>query len=288
MEVEIPRIPLDEWCDVALDWATDHFSGVTRAISHVIGDGVESITTFLVSLPPWALIPVIGLLVWRLTTPRIAIFCVVGFAFLWNLGLWDATVESLVLVLMSTLFTLVIGIPIGILAAMNRRFWRTISPLLDLMQTMPSFVYLIPAIPFFGLGAVSACFATIVFAMPPTIRLTALGILQTPSELVEVADAFGSTRWEKLRKVQLPLAMPTIMAGVNQTIMLALSMVVISAMIGAGGLGGEVWKAIQRLEAGAGFQAGIAIVVLAVILDRITQHVARSMGSSRKAGTTRE
>ena len=138
---------------------------------------------------------------------------------------------------------------------------------------MPAFVYLIPAIPFFGLGEVSAIFSTLVFAMPPAIRLTCLGIKQVPAELIEAADAFGSTKLQKLFKLQLPLAVPTIMAGINQTIMLALSMVVIAAMIGAGGLGGEVWKAIQRLEAGRGFQAGIAIVILAMILDRLSQKI---------------
>ncbi|MDM8569802.1 ABC transporter permease subunit [Thiotrichales bacterium HSG1] len=148
-------------------------------------------------------------------------------------------------------------------------------PLMDLMQTMPAFVYLIPAIPFFGLGTVSAIFSTVIFAMPPTIRLTCLGIKQVSPELVEAADAFGSTKTQKLFKVQLPLAIPTIMAGINQTIMLALSMVVIAAMIGAGGLGGEVWTAIQRLKPGMGFQAGIAIVILAVILDRITQKIGK-------------
>ncbi|WP_371346696.1 ABC transporter permease [Ancylobacter sp. IITR112] len=284
MDFDVPRIPLAEWCDIALDWATAHFSGVTRALSAVVGTAIESTTDFLVGLPPWLVILACGLLVWRLTSWRIALGTILGFAFLWNLELWRATLQSLVLVLVSTLFALAIGIPIGVAAALSKRFWRVVGPALDMMQTMPSFVYLIPAIPFFGLGAVSACFATIVFAMPPTIRLTALGILQTPPELVEAADAFGSSRWQKLFKIQLPLAIPTIMAGVNQTIMLALSMVVIAAMIGAGGLGGEVWRAIQRLEAGQGFQAGIAIVVLAVILDRITQHIARHMRRDRQQG----
>jgi glycine betaine/proline transport system permease protein len=141
------------------------------------------------------------------------------------------------------------------------------------MQTMPAFVYLIPAIPFFGLGPVSAIFSTVIFAMPPAIRLTCLGIMQVPKDLIEVADAFGSTKVQKLFKLQLPLATPTIMAGINQTIMLALSMVVIAAMIGAKGLGGEVWKAIQRLQPGMGFEAGLAVVILAMVLDRITQKI---------------
>jgi glycine betaine/proline transport system permease protein len=282
MDWTVQKFPLDELSDQALDWLTTQFSGLTRAISHVVADWIDVASTAVAGLPPWATILVIAAVVWRLTTLRIAILTLAGFLFLWNLELWRATVQSLVLVLFSTAAALAIGIPIGIFAALNRRVWRTISPLLDMMQTMPSFVYLIPAIPFFGLGAVSAAFATIVFAMPPTIRLTALGIIETPSALVEAADAFGSSRMQKLVKVQLPLAVPTILAGVNQTIMLALSMVVISAMIGAGGLGGEVWRAIQRLEAGKGFEAGIAIVILAVILDRVTQHVAKRMRGDRQ------
>jgi len=173
----------------------------------------------------------------------------------------------------ATAIAVMIGVPLGIFAALNQTFFRVVTPILDFMQTMPAFVYLIPAIPFFGLGKVAAIFSTVIFAMPPSIRLTSLGIRQVPGELVEAADAFGSTKSQKLFKLQLPLATPTILAGVNQTIMLALSMVVIAAMIGAKGLGGEVWKAIQRLEPGRGFEAGIGIVIVAIILDRIMQQV---------------
>ncbi|MFP4454128.1 MAG: ABC transporter permease, partial [Desulfobacterales bacterium] len=149
--------------------------------------------------------------------------------------------------------------------------YKIVTPILDVMQTMPAFVYLIPAIPFFGLGAVGAIFSTVVFSIPPCIRLTCLGIRQVPKEMVEAADAFGSSTSQKLFKVQLPIAKTTMMAGINQTIMLALSMVVIAAMIGAGGLGGEVWRAIQRLQMGRGFEAGIGIVIVAIILDRVMQ-----------------
>ncbi|MQT12296.1 ABC transporter permease [Segnochrobactrum spirostomi] len=284
MDWTIPRFPLADLCDVALDWLTSHFSGVTRGISHAVSGWIEAATGALVAMPPWLLMIIAALLVWWLAGRRVAILTAAGFAFLWDLDLWEPTVETVVLVLFSTFVALLIGVPIGIFAALRPRLWRGVSPFLDMMQTMPSFVYLIPAIPFFGLGAVSACFATIVFAMPPTIRLTALGILQTPESLIEAADAFGSSRWQKLVKVQLPLAIPTIMAGINQTIMLALSMVVIAAMIGAGGLGGEVWRAIQRLEAGAGFAAGFAIVVLAIILDRVTQKIAKRLQADRHAG----
>lgn len=226
-------------------------------------------------MPPWLTIAFLASAAWKLAGTRIAIAAALGFAFLWNLRLWQPTMETLVLVTLSTLAALLVGIPVGIACALSKRTWRTVGPCLDMMQTMPSFVYLIPAIPFFGLGPVSACFATVVFAMPPVIRLTALGIMQVPHDLIEAADAFGSSPAQKLFKVQLPLALPTIMAGINQTIMLALSMVVIAAMIGAGGLGREVWRSIQRLEAGVGFETGIAIVIVAVILDRITQTMAQ-------------
>ncbi|MGQ7794610.1 ABC transporter permease [Faunimonas sp. B44] len=284
MDWTIPRLPVAAFFDAALDLLTQQFSGVTRAMSAVLATGINASTGFLTGMPPWLVILVTVVLIWRLSTLRIAIFSAATLLLLWNVGLWRATVQSLVLVMFSTLVALAIGIPIGILAAVSTRFWRVTRPILDMMQTLPSFVYLIPAIPFFGLGAVSACFATIVFSMPPVIRLTALGLLQTPPHLIEAADAFGSTRWQKLVKVQMPLAVPTMMAGINQTIMLALSMVVIAAMIGAGGLGGEVWRAIQRLDAGAGFQAGFAIVLVAVILDRITHHISDRL-QARTTGT---
>jgi glycine betaine/proline transport system permease protein len=174
-------------------------------------------------------------------------------------------------VLASAFLAVGIGIPIGIIVAMSKHLRLVVMPLLDAMQTMPAFVYLIPAIPFFGLGKVSAVFATVVFAMPPAIRFTFLGIRQVPTDLLECAEAFGSTRMQRLLKLELPLAAPTIMAGINQTVMLSLSMVVIAAMIGARGLGGEVWRAIQRLELGLGFEAGIGIIILAIYLDRVLQ-----------------
>ncbi|WP_185984086.1 ABC transporter permease [Aureimonas mangrovi] len=272
---EIRRFPLDDISDSALRWMTSNFSDVTRETSRLVRAWINWATDGLNALPAWVIILAIaGLALW-LAGRKVAILALLGLAFLWNLRLWPATVETLVLVTLATLAALAIGIPIGILCALSRRVWRGVGPFLDMMQTMPSFVYLIPAIPFFGLGAVSAVFATIIFSMPPVIRLTALGIMNVPRELIEASDAFGTTTTQKLFKVQLPLALPTIMAGINQTIMLSLSMVVIASMIGAGGLGREVWSSIQRLDAGRGFQAGIAIVIVAVILDRITQAMAQ-------------
>ncbi|MEE3215276.1 MAG: ABC transporter permease subunit, partial [Pseudomonadota bacterium] len=204
-------------------------------------------------------------------SPRLAIGAVIGLGLIWDLGLWDPMIETLTLVVIATLVAVIIALPVGIAAALSDRLYRAIMPILDFMQTMPAFVYLIPAIPFFGIGSVSAIFATVIFSMPPAIRFTTLGIRQVPVELIEAADAYGATRGQKLFKVQLPLSLPTVMAGINQTIMLALSMVVIAAMIGADGLGSEVWRAIQRLRPGDGFEAGIAVVILAMLLDRLTQ-----------------
>lgn len=274
MDWNVPKFPLDTLSDEGLDWLTDHGSWLTRAVSRTVSDWIETITTTLVSIPPWAFIAVLALATYKIGGRKVGLLTLFGLLFLWNLRLWQATVETLVLVILATCVALLIGIPLGIWFALSRRAWRMFSPVLDMMQTLPSFVYLIPALPFFGLGAVSACFATVVFSVPPVIRLTALGIRNVPTELVEASDAFGSSATQKLFKVQLPLALPTIMAGVNQTMMLALSMVVIAAMIGAGGLGRAVWQSIQRLEAGAGFEAGIGIVILAVILDRATQALA--------------
>ncbi|MFP3999815.1 MAG: ABC transporter permease, partial [Desulfobacterales bacterium] len=202
---------------------------------------------------------------------KIGLFTLLGLVLIWNMELWGATMSTITLILISTLIAVGLGIPIGILAALSQIVYKIVTPILDVMQTMPAFVYLIPAIPFFGLGAVGAIFSTVVFSIPPCIRLTCLGIRQVPKEMVEAADAFGSSTSQKLFKVQIPIAKTTMMAGINQTIMLALSMVVIAAMIGAGGLGGEVWRAIQRLQMGRGFEAGIGIVIVAIILDRVMQ-----------------
>ena len=276
----IPKLPLAIWVDAALAWLTGAISPLTRAFSGVVRGGIDGIVAGLAFFHPLILIAAIGLLAWWLVKRRTAIFATAGLLLIWNLGLWGPTLSTLALVLVATLISMVIGIPLGILSGLSWSFNRAVTPVLDFMQTMPAFVYLIPAIPFFGLGPVAASFATVIFSIPPAIRLTALGIRQIDREMIEAADAFGSTRMQKLVKVQLPLALPTIMAGVNQTIMLSLSMVVIAAMIGAGGVGGEVWRAIQRLRAGQGVEAGLAVVIIAMILDRITQNIASSKKSS--------
>ncbi len=283
MNMPIPKFPLGKAIEAIIDFFTDHFAFLTKGLSKITETGIDALVDGMLFLPPWLLILVFAALAAWLSNRRIALFTLFGLLFIWNLGLWKVTVSTIALVLIATLVAVCIGVPIGTLAALYRGVNRVTMPILDFMQTMPAFVYLIPAIPFFGLGPVSAIFSTVIFAMPPAIRLTCLGIQQVPEELIEAADAFGSTRSQKLFKLQLPLARPTIMAGVNQTIMLSLSMVVIAAMIGAGGLGGEVWKAIQRLKPGMGFEAGLGVVIVAIILDRITQNIGKN--SMNKGGT---
>jgi glycine betaine/proline transport system permease protein len=273
--MEIYKIPVGKAIESAIDFFISHFSFATKAFSEVTENGIDIIVNVLMIFPAWVLILIFTGIVWLLSKKRgIAVFTFLGLGFIWNMGLWNPTISTLALIIISTVIAILIGMPLGITAALSKIGYRLITPVLDVMQTMPAFVYLIPAIPFFGLGPVGAIFSTVIFSVPPCIRLTCLGIKQVPKEMVEAADAFGSTKTQKLFKVQLPIAKPTIMAGINQTIMLALSMVVIAAMIGAKGLGGEVWKAIQRLQPDRGFEAGICIVVLAIILDRMMQQVA--------------
>jgi glycine betaine/proline transport system permease protein len=282
MMQQIPKLPLDEFIDKGLNFTTTHLSFITKLISRITEGWIEVFVAGLLFLPTWLVILLIGMLAWRTAGYRVALWSIAGLALVWNLQLWEPTMQTLIMVMMATFVAVMFGVPLGIWAALSDRVYRIIMPILDFMQTMPAFVYLIPAIPFFGLGPVSGIFATVIFSMPPAIRFTTLGIRQVPAELTEAADAFGSTPGQKLFKVQLPLALPTIMAGINQTIMLALSMVVIAAMIGAGGLGAEVWKAIQRLEPGAGFEAGIAVVILAMILDRITQNIGQQRQTKQR------
>ncbi len=270
--MEMYRIPVGAVIEAIIDFLVLHLAVATRAFAVMTSTGISWIVSALTYPPEWMVIAVFAALAWFLSRNwKIGLFTVLGLGLIWNMQLWDPTMSTLALIVVSTLIAIGIGIPIGILAALSEIAYKIITPILDIMQTMPAFVYLIPAIPFFGLGAVGAIFATVVFSVPPCIRLTCLGIKQVPKEMVEAADAFGSSKWQKLFKVQLPVAKTTIIAGVNQTIMLALSMVVIAAMIGARGLGGEVWRAIQRLEMGRGFEAGIGIVIVAIILDRVMQ-----------------
>lgn len=269
---KIPRIPLGEWVDTFVASLYDHFEGIFRGFSYIIGGFVDLLTNFLTIIPSILMIIIVCFLVWY-TTKKVSlvIFTIIGLLFILNINYWGQTMQTLALVLTSVIISIIVGIPIGILASQNERFSKFLKPTLDFMQTMPAFVYLIPAITFFGVGVVPGIIASVIFAMPPTIRFTDLGIRQVPEDLIEAANAFGSTASQKLFKVQLPLATGTIMAGVNQSIMLSLSMVVTASLVGAPGLGVDVYRSVTQVNIGMGFEAGLAIVVIAIVLDRITQ-----------------
>jgi len=258
-----------------VNWIEDDFGILLDIFSDVTDYIISGLNDTLLLFPPIVFALIIGIAAYFIGRKdlKLAIGSTVGLLLIENMGLWVLSMETISLVLTSASLALIIAIPLGIISAKNEFAYHVIKPLLDLMQTMPSFVYLIPAVIFFGLGNVPGLVATIVFAMPPAITLTTLGIQQVPKELTEVADAFGSTPWQKLTKVELPTALPSIMAGVNQCIMLSLSMVVIAAMIGARGLGYQVLIGIQRVDIGQGFEAGLGIVIIAIILDRFTQHL---------------
>ncbi len=273
------RIPIKDWISAAVDYLVSEFDTVFDGFSAFVFFLVNNLKDGMLFMHPLILIAIIAFLTWRMTGWQISLFAVIGLLITENIGLWEPFVETLALVLTAEILVMVVGLPLGIYAARSDRFNAIIRPVLDFMQTMPAFVYLIPAVMFFGLGLVPGVVATFVFALPPLIRLTNLGIRQVPKELIEAADAFGATAMQKLLKVQIPVAKPTIMAGVNQSIMLGLSMVVIAAMIGAGGLGTNVLRGIQRLQVGEGFEAGLVVVILAIILDRITA----GLGQRKKA-----
>ncbi len=264
------RIPLRDWISDGVDVLIERYAVLFDAFSAVVFFMVDGLKDLFMLGHPLILMGIfVALTIW-MAGWKAAVVAALGLLLTENIGLWPAFVETLALVLTAEVLVVVVGIPLGILAAGSDRVDTLIRPVLDFMQTMPAFVYLIPAVMFFGLGLVPGVMATFVFAIPPLVRLTNLGIRQVPQDLIEAADAFGATRTQKLLKVQIPTALPTIMAGVNQSIMLGLSMVVIAAMIGAGGLGEDVLRGIQRIQIGQGFEAGLAVVILAIILDRIT------------------
>ena len=278
---ELFSFPLGEWINIVVEWLTVTLAPVFNVITVAIRTPLVYIERALWWLPWWVLILIFTAVSWRVAKRWVALLTLVGFLFIGVAGLWNDTMTTIAIIVTSVFVSVLIGIPLGILAAKNDRFQSLIRPILDGMQTMPSFVYLIPAVFFFGLGKVPAVVATFIYAVPPCIRLTNLGIRQVAAETVEAGRAFGCTGVQLLLKIQLPLARPSIMAGVNQTIMMALAMVVIASMIGAAGLGLEVLRGIERLDVGRGFMAGFAIVIVAVIIDRISQAFGKS-GNNQK------
>lgn len=269
----IPKMPIAENVEKFMDVVTDTFSGAFKFIQNNGKDLMESITDLLVAIPPFLFIAIIVIIAFFATRKifGLALFSLIGLLFIYNQDLWEQLMNTFTLVLFSSIIAIVLGVPIGILMAKSKWAEEIIKPILDFMQTMPGFVYLIPAVAFFGIGVVPGVFASVIFALPPTVRFTNLGIRQVPKELIEASDSYGSTAGQKLLKVELPLAKSTIMAGINQTVLLSLSMVVIASMIGAPGLGREVLSALQRAQVGNGFVAGISLVIFAIIVDRLTQ-----------------
>lgn len=273
MQPQIPRLEIGKGLEFVIDILKSGFSSYTKTFSKSTDGLIKFLSVNLSAVPPYVFIAIFFLIIFFFVSKRLAIGSSLALVLIWSMRLWDSMIITLVLVLFSTAISILIGIPIGILSALNNTAKNIINPILDFMQTLPSFVYLIPAIPFFGIGSTSALFSTVFFAIPPVIRLTSLGIRQIDKEIIEACDSFGSTMMQKLLKVQVPLAMPTIMTGINQTIMMSLSMVVVSAMIGVGGLGKDVLMALQGLNIGKSFEAGLSVVILAITLDRISQSI---------------
>lgn len=273
IDLAISKLPLAQWVSNITDWITSNFSGGFDVIQKIGTFIMNTVTGALTAVPFWLMIGVVTLLAILVSGKKIAfpIFTFLGLVLIANQGLWTDLMNTITLVLLSSLLSIVIGVPLGIWMAKSEIVAKIVQPILDFMQTMPGFVYLIPAVAFFGIGVVPGVFASVIFALPPTVRMTNLGIRQVSTELVEAADSFGSTPRQKLFKLEFPLAKGTIMAGVNQTIMLALSMVVIASMIGAPGLGRGVLAAVQSADIGKGFVSGISLVILAIIIDRFTQ-----------------
>ncbi|MGI5400130.1 ABC transporter permease/substrate binding protein [Streptomyces sp. CA-135486] len=273
----MPRLHIGNWVSSGVDWLQSHLSWLFDAISAIVTGMYDGIDAALSAPEPLLFAGILAVVAWWLRGLLGGVLAFAGFALIDSIELWDDAMSTLSLVLVATIVTLVIAVPLGVWASRSKAVSAVTRPVLDFMQTMPAMVYLIPGIIFFGVGVVPGIIATIVFALPPGVRMTELGIRQVDKELVEAAEAFGTTPRNTLLRVQLPLALPTIMAGINQVIMLGLSMVVIAGMVGGGGLGGAVYRAIGNVDIGLGFEAGISIVILAMYLDRMTGALGRQV-----------
>jgi len=269
------HIPLAEVVDVVITWLLVHWAGFFDVVSSTVLYSLMNIERFFLWLPWFVVVGLVGAFAWWTIRRWWGVVILAGFlVVIGSFGYWEETMMTLAIIVVSVIISLSLGIPAGIVMTRSDRVQSVIKPALDAMQTMPSFVYLIPALMFFGLGKVPAVFATVIYAMPPVIRLTNVGIRQVSTDVVEAARAFGSSGRQVLFEVQLPLAIPSIMVGINQTTMMALAMVVIASMIGARGLGLEVLKSINRIEVGRGVEAGLCIVLMAIIIDRISYAIA--------------
>ena len=264
------KIPIRQWSENAVDWMTTNLSWLFDAMTEGLGAVIDGMLWVLQAPPALLVVAVFVLIAYAMRrSVGFALFVLLGFLLIINQDYWEETTESLTLVLFACAVCMAIGVPIGIAAAHRPALYRAMRPVLDLMQTLPTFVYLIPAIVFFGIGMVPGLIATVIFVLPAPIRLTHLGVSSTPAPLIEAVEAFGGTRRQVLWKAELPYALPQIMAGLNQTIMLSLSMVVIAALVGADGLGVPVVRALNQVNTALGFEAGLVIVVVAIVLDRL-------------------
>lgn len=273
---QLYTIPLDDWINDAINFIVDNFRPFFQAIGFPIRWTLQNIQSGLLAIPPIIFIIIIAVIAWKLAGRKIAIYSIISLIIIGLVDIWEQAIVSLALVITSIVFCIVVGIPLGIICAKSDRFERWLRPLLDVMQTLPSFVYLVPVVMLFGIGEVSGVIATIIFAIPPLIRLTNLGIRQVSPEVIEAAIAFGSTPRQLLWEAQIPLAMPTILAGINQAILMALSMTVVTSMIAVPGLGQMVLQGVGRLDVGLAAVGGLGIVLLAIMLDRITQAIGSS------------
>ncbi|WP_084652997.1 ABC transporter permease [Nocardioides insulae] len=284
----VPRIPVGEWIDTGFEWFKDTFDNFFDAVS----DGIEATVNGLADVLQWppALVMalIFALIAWAARDWKLGVGTMLGMTLIISMAQWDYAMDTLALILVAAVIALVIGIPLGILAAQSEVVSRIVRPIMDLMQTMPAFVWLVPVVSLFSIGVSGALVATVIFALPPGVRFTELGIRQVEPEVVEAGHAFGATSGQILRRIQLPLATPTVMAGVNQVIMLALSMAVIAGLVGGGGLGSQVTTSISRLDIGLGFEAGLSVVILAIFLDRVTAAIGgREAGRGRFKGLFR-
>jgi len=275
---ELYTIPLDDWISAIVEFVVDNFRPLFQAVSIPVSWLLEGIQAILLFIPPLILLLLLGAIAWQLAGWRIGLFSLLGLIGLGFVGAWEQSMVSLSLVITAVLFCVLVGIPLGVACAGSDRIESVVRPFLDAMQTIPTFVYLVPVVMLFGIGEVPGVIATIIYALPPLIRLTNLGIRQVPEDVVEAALAFGSTPRQVLWEAQAPLAMPTILAGVNQTVLFALGMSVITAMIAVPGLGLMVLQGVGRLDVGLAAVGGLGIVVLAIMLDRITQAVGNAGG----------
>ncbi|WP_331773996.1 glycine betaine/L-proline ABC transporter permease ProW [Sulfurospirillum sp. 1612] len=268
-------LPLDKWVDSSLSWVVGNFRDFFQLAKVPVETILLGVQNFLLHVNPFIIVLFFALLAWQVSSKKMAFLTLLSFLALGFIGVWEQSMITLALVLTSVIFSMLLGLPLGILSAKSDRFDNILRPILDAMQTTPAFVYLIPIVMLFGIGNVPGVIVTIIFALPPLIRLTNLGIRQVPADLIEASRSFGASGTQMLFKVQLPVAMPTIMAGINQTLMLSLSMVVIASMIAVGGLGQMVLRGIGRLDIGLAAVGGLGIVLLAIVLDRLTQQMGK-------------